>query len=103
MSEDHDAVINLVGAVDRLTTDVSGMRTELRDNTASLGEVKLTLARNGINGVGKKDGRTVGIAVLKWVAVTLGAVAVLALVGALTLDLGKAGEVITLAKQLKPG
>ena len=93
---DHDAIIKLTGSVDGLTGAVGGMRDEVRANTASLADVKLTLARNGINGVAR--GVTVSRLVIYGVALVL----VLALAGALTLDTNKAGEVIGMAKQLKP-
>ena len=104
MNEDHDAILMLKGSVDNLSSDVGEMRGELRNNTNSLGEIKLTLARNGINGTATpiKQGSG-GITLSKPTAWIIGIVALLAIGGAITLDVTKANEVVTVLGLLLPG
>ena len=97
MSDLEVVVGGLSSGVASLASGIGEMRGEVRQNTAALNGIKVTLAKHGINGGAR------GITLSKPVAWVLLALVVMALCGAFEFYPGRAGEVVDIAAKLKPG
>jgi len=96
-ASDHDAIIQLTSAVSYLTEEVRTLRTFVDAYGSTLNDIKMTLARNGINGNDRNCFK-----LSKSLAYTIAVVVVLALGGAITLDCDKALRVMSVAKTVVP-